>query len=268
MDPKDSFDLAPKTYDDGRPSYPDDVIDWIIQRTGITREDQILEIGPGTGQATVKFAQRGYRIHCVERGKNLADFLMQKCAPYRVTVDVSSFEEWQPQRPFETPLIYIANAFHWLDPEIRFKKCYELLSEGGYLVLLWNLAPYDPPLPVKKAYDLLWKYYPEKSNSPQTKANIEKERKQEIAGSGYFSLEDFLDYPWHLLQTRATMLKGFFSQSLFLSLDEFRQKELSAKIITLFQELDENIDCESFTTAYIARKNEKPSFQIPSPPKG
>lgn len=84
MDPKESFDLAPKLYDEGRPAYPDEAIDWIIRRTGITTADPLLEIGPGTGQATVKFAQRGYRVHCVERGKNLAEFLLQTGIPVAV----------------------------------------------------------------------------------------------------------------------------------------------------------------------------------------
>jgi hypothetical protein len=29
-------------------------------------------------------------------GKNLAEILKQKCKPYNVSVDVSSFEEWEP----------------------------------------------------------------------------------------------------------------------------------------------------------------------------
>ncbi len=263
MEPKDSFDLAPKTYDDGRPPYPDEAIDWIIQRSGIKPEDKLLEIGPGTGQATVKFAQRGYRVHCVERGGNLAEFLRQKCGSDRVTVDVSSFEEWQPQPRYETPLIYIANAFHWLDPAIRFQKCSDLLRAGGTLALLWNLAPYEPPLAVRKAYDLLWEYSPEKSKTPKTKAVMEREWKQEIAESGYFVLEDFLEHPWRLSQTRETITKGIFSQSLFLSLDEGAQKEISTKIEGLLLGLDENIESESFTTVYLARKNENHSLTFP-----
>jgi SAM-dependent methyltransferase len=258
-DPKESFDLAPKDYNDGRPPYPDEVFDWIIQRTGITTGNQLVEIGPGTGQATIKFAQRGYPVHCIERGGNLAEFLRQKCRPYRVTVDVCSFEEWRPQPPLETSLIYCANAFHWLDPDVQFKKCHDLLCDGGYLVLLWNLAPYDPPLPVKKAFDLLLEYNPEKRLRPKTREVMEREWKYDIAGSGYFSLEDFLEYPWQLSQTREAITKVIFSQSSFLSLDERAQREFSAKITPLFRELDEPIVSESYTTVYLARKNAKPT---------
>ena len=34
-------------------------------------------------------------------------------------------------------MIYSAQAFHWIDKDIKYKKCYELLKDKGYLVLFW-----------------------------------------------------------------------------------------------------------------------------------
>jgi SAM-dependent methyltransferase len=254
MELRESFDSAPKLYDDGRPSYPDKVVDWIINKTGITEEERLLEIGSGTGQATIKFAERGYSIHCVERGKNLSQLLMQKCEHLNVSVDVSSFEEWKPQNPFKTPFIFCANAFHWIDNTIKFKKCYDLLSSNGYLALLWTVPPDTQPLPFKKAFDLLLEYYPEKRKEQKTKADMENERKLEIVNSGFFTLEDFLDYKWTISGTRDSMTKGFFAQSMYLSLNEEKQKELSAKVVELFRDLDEVIGTDIYTTVYIAKK--------------
>lgn len=44
-------------------------------------------------------------------------------------------------------MIYSAQAFHWLDKNIKYKKCHELLKDNGYLVLFWY-APYDDKLSV------------------------------------------------------------------------------------------------------------------------
>lgn len=74
MELRESFDSASKTYDDARPSYPDEVIDWIINKTNVSKEERLLEIGSGTGQATIKFAERGYNIHCIEMGKILLSY--------------------------------------------------------------------------------------------------------------------------------------------------------------------------------------------------
>ena len=59
-------------YDEVRPGYPEELFDDVVSLSGIPAGGRILEIGCGTGQATVPFARRGYRILCVELGENLA----------------------------------------------------------------------------------------------------------------------------------------------------------------------------------------------------
>lgn len=251
---RESFDRAPQVYDDGRPPYPDEAVDWIIRKTGITVEETLLEIGPGTGQATLKFAQRGYRIHGVERGSNLARLLMQKCEPFNVSVDISAFEDWTPPSAFKTPLILCAASFHWLDPTIKYKKCFDLLNDDGHLVLLWNRVPERPMPLLQKAMELLWQYYPEKRGEQKTKEEFEHEMKLEIANSAVFTLADYFEYKWISSMTRDDMAKCVFSQSLFLALDEAKQKSLSAKVAELFKDFDDVIEADAYATVYLAKK--------------
>lgn len=44
--------------------------------------------------------------------------------------------------------------FPQIDYNVRYRKCYDLLKENGYLVLLWNVAPEINIPGIKKAYDL------------------------------------------------------------------------------------------------------------------
>src|SRR5215211_2269771 len=85
-----TFDEAASLYDQARPGYPEDLFDDIVSLSGIPAGGRILEIGCGTGQATVPFARRGYRILCIELGENMAavarrnleGFMRkQKCVP-------------------------------------------------------------------------------------------------------------------------------------------------------------------------------------------
>ena len=55
------FDEAAPLYDEARPGYPDELFDDVVSLSGIPFEGRILEIGCGTGQATVPFAH--LRIH-------------------------------------------------------------------------------------------------------------------------------------------------------------------------------------------------------------
>ena len=255
MEQRESFNDAAALYDEARPSYPDEVIDWVISRTKISKDKTLLEIGAGTGQATIKFAERGYRIHCIEMGRNLADILKQKVKLYDVTVDVSSFEAWEPENPFQTLFIFCATAFHWIDHNVRYKKCHDLLEADGYLVLLWHVLPEIEMPAVKKAFDLLWEYYPKERKVQEAKVDIKNERKLEIMDGGLFTLEHYLDYKWNLPpQTRETITKTFFSQSAYLSLEKEKREVLSTKVEELFKNLDDVVETELYTTVYVAKK--------------
>ena len=96
----------------------------------------MLEIGCGTGQATVPLAERGLAVTAVELGANLADLARHRTARFPgVTVVTSSFEEWQDTQ--DTPLraVTVFNALHWIDPDARYAKPAALLGAGGAMVV-------------------------------------------------------------------------------------------------------------------------------------
>src|SRR5919199_6293135 len=67
-----SFDEVALLYDQVRPGYPERLFDDVVALSGIPPQGRILEIGCGTGQATLPFARRGYQIQCVELGASMA----------------------------------------------------------------------------------------------------------------------------------------------------------------------------------------------------
>lgn len=160
MRSRESFNNAAELYDEIRPSYPDQLINWIIQKTGLKTDDNLLEIAPGTGQATRKFAEKDYKIHAVELGDNLAKVLMKNLVDYDVTVDVSSFEDWNSKSNEKYKLVYCATAWHWIDPEVKYKKSHGLLTNDGYLALIWNNATGTEDKEIMdEAYNLLFSYH-------------------------------------------------------------------------------------------------------------
>ena len=252
MERKKSYNLAEKYYDKGRPPYPREVIDWIVSKTNMTRDDNLLEIAPGTGQATLEFAGRGYQITCVELAENLANILIKKVKTMNVKVEVAAFEEWISPQYKNYNTIYCATAFHWLDPKVKFKKCSDLLAHAGHLVLFWNVFSNVKSGLLKDAYDLLWKYCPDKKHID---SEVLKEiRKAEINNSGEFYLSEYVDYKWSLSQNREELISGFYSQSSFLSLDESKQEELKIKLDNMFEGLDKVIHTNLSTTVYICKK--------------
>jgi SAM-dependent methyltransferase len=66
------FDQAAELYDQARPRYPPALFDDLAGLAGIGPGVRVLEVGPGTGQATVPLAERGCRLVAVELGPDLA----------------------------------------------------------------------------------------------------------------------------------------------------------------------------------------------------
>ena len=96
----------------------------------------MLEIGPGTGQATIPLARRGYRIVAVELGRGLARKAQRKLATFPdVEVVNAAFEDWPlPAEPFDA--VVSATAFHWLDPDTGPARAAEALVPGGVLAVV------------------------------------------------------------------------------------------------------------------------------------
>ena len=70
-------------------SYPEELIHDIIEIAKLQSDDRILEIGAGTGKATIQFANMGYQIRAIEIGEDMAEILRDKCADYsNITIDV------------------------------------------------------------------------------------------------------------------------------------------------------------------------------------
>jgi len=134
-----TFDEAASLYDKVRPGYPEDLFDDIVSLSGIESGRRILEIGCGTGQATVPFARRGYRILCVELGENMAAVARRNLEGYpNAEVRTGAFEESSLQdEAFD--LAISATAFHWLDPAVAYPMVAGALSDGGSLALFWNV---------------------------------------------------------------------------------------------------------------------------------
>ena len=128
------FDRVAEQYDEKRPTYPPQMFDDIVALSGVADGGRVLEIGCGTGQATLPMAERGYRITCVELGANLAAIARRNLAEYDVEVQVGEFESWPlPDEPFD--LVMCVSAFHWLDPAIAMPKMARALRAGGAIAI-------------------------------------------------------------------------------------------------------------------------------------
>lgn len=123
-------------YQRTRPVAPDAVFDEIVRLAAWSPGSRVVEVGPGTGQATRQLACRGLRVVAVEIDPRLADRAARNLGSFPdVVVASTGFEEWDPDvSDFDG--IFACNSFHWVDPEVRLARSAALLEPGGHLVVL------------------------------------------------------------------------------------------------------------------------------------
>ena len=126
------FNEDAELYHRARPGYPADLFLDLGDLADIGPGARVVEIGPGTGQATVALAAQGARVVAVELGTELARVLEHNLAGAAVEVVVSAFEDWTvPGELFDTVVAF--TAWHWLDPATRTSKAGAALHPGGAL---------------------------------------------------------------------------------------------------------------------------------------
>ena len=101
-------------------------------------DQKALEIGAGTGKATVPFVSAGYDVTAVELGANMTEFLMERFKEYpNFKVINSSFEDAVLEED-SFSLVYAASSFHWVDAKVGCPKVYRILKNGGTFALFRN----------------------------------------------------------------------------------------------------------------------------------
>ncbi len=138
MDLRTTFNTDEYNYDKTRPDYPIELFEDVFNCSNLYADRDVLEIGIGTGQATLPFLQKGCNLTAVELGDRLARYCKQKFsafANFRV-INSDFLKADLPEKHFD--LIFSATAFHWIPKESGYAKIKTLIKPNGVLALFWN----------------------------------------------------------------------------------------------------------------------------------
>ncbi len=140
MDNTQKFSGKADIYQQARPNYAQELLDFIAHTWQIGEGSLVADIGSGTGIFSRQLLGLGARVYAVEPNADMrakAEELLGG-SPNFVSVDGSAENTTLPEHSFN--LVTAAAAFHWFDTE-RFKQeCARILIDGAPVVLLWNEA--------------------------------------------------------------------------------------------------------------------------------
>ena len=132
-EPRRSFDGAAEIYHGIRPSYPPPLFDDLFRL--LPSHPAILEVGPGTGQATRDLLSRGANVYAVEIGPAMAAKLREVLPSPALTVMVGDFEEVDvEEHGFDA--VFSATAYHWISRKAQVDRPASVLKPGGRVAIV------------------------------------------------------------------------------------------------------------------------------------
>lgn len=137
-----------------RPGYPPELAAFVAATASVAAGDPVLEVGCGTGQLTSSLVPFGFALTAIDLGASLIAVARERGDCGGVSFAVTSFEELDAE-PGSFALVISGAAFHWIDPDVRFRKAARLLRPGGWLAVAGYDELYDEPL--GSALERIWR---------------------------------------------------------------------------------------------------------------
>jgi SAM-dependent methyltransferase len=132
------FGADPAGYDLARPGHAERVYEVLVERCGLGPGTSVLEVGPGTGQATRRLLELGAGpLVALEPNPELAAYLRKSLGERIVIYDTALEDAELPAGSFG--LAAAASSFHWVEEDVGLARILGALRPGGWFAMWWTL---------------------------------------------------------------------------------------------------------------------------------
>lgn len=128
----ESFDGVAAIYDDARPSYPREAVEFLVPRDARS----VVDVGAGTGKFTALLGAPGREVIAIEPSAEMLDALRAAVPGGRAE---QGSGERMPLPDAYADVVTFAQAWHWVDAAAATAEAARVLRPGGLLGLTWNL---------------------------------------------------------------------------------------------------------------------------------
>jgi len=214
------FGLDTAAYEHGRPGHAEEVYDLLRERCGLRPGAKVLEIGPGTGQASARLLELGASpLVGLEPDPALAGFLRDRLGE-RVRVRETTLEDADLEDDFD--LAAAASSFHWVDEDVGLARIRDALLPGGWVALWWTaFGDGNRPDPFRDATDPLTEALPRGPSEVKDRRPFAHDAENRIAALARAGFAEILPRRiewWHTWDTHGIRgLFGSFSSTLSLA---------------------------------------------------
>lgn len=253
------FGTDPAAYDFARPGYPDDLFAWLAGRCGLNAASDCLEIGAGTGHATLPILSLPVRyLMAIEPDARLAERLREKAGgDARLTIEFERFEAAITPLAF-FDFAFAATSFHWLPRTKALAKVRDALKPGGWFAMWWHVF-HDPHRPdafdqaTPRLFDGLEQDPEATSGRPPFALDVAS-RTGELRASGFEAIEHRLfEQVLSFTPERIAALYGTFSR-VHMAPEETRTRLLSEVARIAREQFGGEVKRTVATSLYVGRR--------------
>jgi len=253
------FGRISSLYDRARISYPTKLIDDIVNYSGIGQEGTILDVGCGTGQATLLLAQKGYKVTGLDISQDMINVAKEKCTSFpKVSFSVGTFEDVDFSDA-SLDIITSGMAWHWINPEGREEKAYRILKSGGTLALFWSYQRKEESDFVKDVGIILDKYGGVDRGPAGSKVRqISDTLHAEFMRNPDFTSVEMREYDEDFEFSKDRYLDLVLSYGWVQSSPEDKRRELTRDLRELYQKYEEPLVIPYKYVLVLAKKSQSP----------
>lgn len=138
-----SFGSAAGSYESGRPNYPSEAVEWMLQPVrGAQHLPRVADVGAGTGKLTRVVAALGAEVVAIEPDPDMLAVLHEAVPAVPTFVGTA---ERMPLPDASVDAVVLGQAWHWVDVEAASVEAGRVIRSGGVLGLVWNLRDESVP---------------------------------------------------------------------------------------------------------------------------
>jgi SAM-dependent methyltransferase len=251
------FGTDPDTYESARPGHADGVFVVLQERCGLGPGCKVLEIGPGTGQATRRLLALGAApLVALEPDPRLAEYLRGRLGA-AVEIRETALEDADLESDFD--LAVAASSFHWVEEGQGLAKLNGALAPGGWVALWWTLfGDESRPDPFRTAVDPLFEDVPKGPSAagegtPSYARDVEG-RFAALAEAGFVDAGHD-EFPWSRSWDAAGIRALHASFSPVITLEDERRRRLLDEVERVAREdFGDRVEKPLVTSLFTARR--------------
>lgn len=190
---EDLFKGAAHYYSKYRPMYPSSLIRYLVNRFSLNGEQQLLDLGCGTGQLTIRFSDWFNKIVGIDTDLEMieeAQCLHHSLRMGNIHWFNGSLGKYKKDHNEQFELVIIAKAFHWMDRPKVLEELFDMVAVSGGVAIIDNYEP-NKKLTTwqEQLNEIIRRWYGEERRAGRTTYNHPTESHEDVISNSNFKLE-------------------------------------------------------------------------------